>query len=151
MANEKTFPLNYERKFEINTTPGSDSPTWAAVAAGISNISKEGNEVIDQSQYYDGNGVASSEVTGGQPIWSFSGHRVNGDAAQDYIFSLDLTYGDGRKTTFRSTDPDGRVVTGSCTIANISESGGDANAKDEISFEIHLNGKPEVTTASALG
>lgn len=150
MADENTFPLNFERKFEINITPSGETETWAAIAAGISNISKEGNEVIDQTQYYDGGGVGSSEVTGGQPVWSFSGHRVDGDAAQDYIFGLALSYGAARKTSFKASDPDGRVVTGSCTIANISESGGDANAKNEISFEVHANGKPTVTAGATI-
>lgn len=148
MADEKTFPLNYERKFEIDITPNGASETWAPIAAGINNISKEGNEVIDQTQYYDGEGVGSSEVTGGQPVWSFSGHRIDGDAAQDFIFSLDMSYGSARKTKFKATNPDGRVVTGPCTIANINENGGDANAKNEISFEIHANGKPSVTAGA---
>ena len=31
----KTFPLNFQNLFEINTTPGATTKTWARIAAGI--------------------------------------------------------------------------------------------------------------------
>ena len=139
------FILNYENTYEIQVADG----TYKQLAAGITNVSWSGNEVIDQSVYYDGEGMGSTDVTGGQLVATVSGHRKVGDAAQDYIFSLDLSYGEDRKTQLRWTKPDGRVLECSITIANIEDSAGDANAKDEISFEMHVNGRPTVSSQSS--
>lgn len=144
MAEEAKFVLNYENEYFIDTTPNTETETWAPLSAGIMNVSWSGNEVIDQTQYYDGQGLASSEVTGGQLVASVSGHRKVGDKAQDYVFGKMITYGAERKTRFKWNRNDGKTITAPATICNIADSAGDAGAKDEISFEIHLNGKPTI-------
>ncbi|WP_342045917.1 phage tail tube protein [Bacillus sp. OTU530] len=138
--------LQSKHLFEINTTP-SGTATYARVGAGLNNFEPSNNEEVDQTAYLDGDGFASSDVTGAQLILTFSGHRKTGDVAQDFIFSKLLELGDGRKTTFRWTLPNGDKFEGPCTIANIEGPSGDANAKGEISFEIHFNGKPAFTEA----
>lgn len=146
----KTFPLNFQNLFEINTTPGATTATWARIASGISSCTPANNENVDQTAYLDGDGFGSSDVIGMQKTYAFSGHRVVGDTAQDYIFNeLQETLGDNRKTQIRHTDANGKIITGDCTVCNIVEGGGDANAKTEISFEVHINGKPEKTPATA--
>lgn len=145
MAGTAEMKLNYLNKFEIDTTPDGGSPTWATVAAGITSYSVEGNEENDQVAYYDGEGLASSEVTGGQLVLTFEGHRAIGDAAQDYIAGLAITYGAARHTQFKWTQTDASVLTGDCTIVNIQTGGGDANSKGDFSFEIHFNGKPTLS------
>jgi hypothetical protein len=131
--------------FELNTTPGVTPGTYARLGAGLNNFEPSTNEEIDQSTYLDGDGFSTSTVTGAQLIITFSGHRKYGDPAQDFIFENMLELGTGRETDFRWTQPDGTVIEGPCTIANIEGPSGDANAKGEISFEIHFNGKPTVT------
>lgn len=143
---DKEFVLNFKNKYFLDTSGGADgAEVWSPLAAGIQNVSWAGNEVIDQSQYYDGGGLASTEVTGGQWVASVSGHRVIGDAAQDFVFGLMLEYGAKRKTKLKWERPDGKTVTADVTIANIADAAGDANAKDSISFEIHCNGAPTKT------
>lgn len=141
------FILNYENKYEIDVNPSGDAPTFEVLAAGITNVSWNGNEQLMQDVYYDGKGMGSTEVVGGQLVGSVTGHRKVGDPAQDFVMGLDLTYGEGRKTTLKWTKPDGRVLTCAITLANITDAAGDANAKDDISFEMHVNGKPEVQPA----
>jgi hypothetical protein len=144
---EEGFVLQSAHSFEINTTPGA-AATFAVLGAGLNNFEPSNNEEVDQSNYLDGDGFASSDVTGAQLIVSFSGHRKIGDPAQDFVFGKLLSLGSGRKTDFRWTLPDGSKFEGECTIANIEGPSGDANAKGEISFEIHFNGKPVYTPAS---
>lgn len=140
--------LQSAHKFEINTTPGAVA-TYAVLGAGLSSFEPSPNEEVAQDNYLDGNGFASSVVTGGQLIVSFSGHRKIGDPAQDYIYSKLLSLGSGRETDFIWTLPDGSKFAGPCTIANIEGPSGDANAKGELGFEIHFNGLPVFTPASA--
>jgi hypothetical protein len=139
--------LQSQHLFEINTTPGTTPGTYARLGAGLNNFEPSLNEEIAQDVYLDGDGFATSTVTGGQLTISFSGHRKYGDPAQDFIFNNMFELGEGRETDFRWTLPDGTKIEGPCTIANIEGPSGDANAKGEISFEIHFNGKPTVTPA----
>lgn len=147
---EGIFHLNYENKFFINTTPSAE-PTWAPIAAGIKTVEPDGNEQTASDAYYDGGGITSTEVTGGQVIYSFSGERCVGDAAQDYIAALKHSYGNARKTTFKHESVDGKTLTFPCTIVNIKEGLGDANSKGAFSFEIHAAGAPQSTATSHMG
>lgn len=142
------FALNFQDLHEIDITPES-TPTWARLGAGISSADPSNNDSIDQSNYLDGDGYGSSDVIGAQKTIAFSGHRAIGDAAQDYIESIQESLGEGRKSTYRLTDAAGNQVQKECTIANVDFGGGEAGAKQDISFEVHLNGKPVRTPKSA--
>ena len=144
-----SFALNYMDLFEIDITPNAASETWARLGSGLSSADPSNNENIDQTAYLDDDGYGTSTVIGAQKIISFSGHRELGDSAQDYIASIQNTLGSSRNTTFRYTDADGSKMSGPCIIANIDIGGGDAGAKKEISFEVHMNGKPTDTPKSA--
>ncbi len=143
------FSLNFQDLHEIDITPDAASATWARLGEGLTTADPSNNEDIAQDKYLDGDGYGSSEVIGAQRTVSFSGHRVAGDAAQDFIESIQESLGDSRKTTYRLTDAAGNKVEKGCTIGNIDFGGGDAGAKKEISFEIHLNGRPERTPKTA--
>lgn len=143
------FAQNYTNLYEIDITPGAAQRTYVRLGAGISSVEWEGNEEVAQDPYYDGEGFNSSEVTGGQLVGTFEGHRCYGDPAQDYIASLLLAYGEDRKTNFRWTAPNGNVVEGGVTVANIAPQAGDANTKSDFSFEIHMNGLPTFKEGNA--
>ena len=140
--------LNYQQLILLNITPSSTA-TYARIGAGISSVENGNNEELDQTRYLDGAGYAETDVTGAQKILVFSGHRDKDDAAQNYIFGLELELGDERKTDAKYYDKDGNLVSGDVTIANISGPGGDAGAKGAIGFELHFNGKPTKTLKSA--
>lgn len=142
-------PLNFQSLFELDINPGG-TPNWVRLGNGLASAGAKNNEKVDQKAYLDGNGGISSTVTGFQAIFTFSGDRKPGDAAQEYILGKLYSMGDARTTQFRSTGADGVVVTGACTIANIEPPGGDANNVSSFGFEIHMNGKPTLTPA-ALG
>jgi hypothetical protein len=145
----KNFELNFQRLYEIDITPNETTATYARLGAGLTGADPSNNEEMDQTAYLDGDGYKETEVIGAQFTLAFSGHRVVGDSAQDFIAGLEHELGSNRKTTFRVTDKDGNVKSGDCTIANVDFGGGDAGAKVEISFEIHLAGKPAVTPKAA--
>lgn len=149
---DAAFLLQYNHVFEINSTPtaGVGAETYLRIAAGISNVTPSNNEEIDQTAYYDGGGNSESDVIGLQKTITFSGHRKYGDPAQDYIMGLASTLGPDRKTTFKWTFPDGMILEGPVTVANITEPGGEANNKGEIEFEIHFAGAPTVTPAPVI-
>jgi tail tube protein len=136
--------LNTAHRFDINTTPAT-TETLAQLGAGFSSFDVSFNEESDQTKYLDGDGWGSTTVTGGQVTLTFSGHRLYGDAAQDFIFDKMLELGTARETTFKWTLPNGDTLEGAVTIAVIEGMGGDAGAKGEISVEIHFNGKPTFT------
>ncbi|GEM_PF-288892 len=144
--------LNYQNVLEIDTTPSADNPTWARIGAGFKNVASSINEVLYQASYLSDEGYGSSEVTGGQLTFSLTGDRVTNDPAQNYIFSSAVRYnfGNARKTHFRITHAGGEVLTGSCTIAKADVTGGDSNTTETVAVDIHINGKPTITSAPTL-
>jgi hypothetical protein len=136
------FELNFQDLFELDITPDSPTRTWARIGAGIASFVPSSNENVDQTPYLDGDGYGSSDVIGAQLTYTATGHRVAGDAVQDFIFSRQFELGDLRKTNFRAYDSAGNSVTGACTVANVVIGGGDAQGKKDIGFEVHINGKP---------
>ena len=143
--------LNSNTVFSINTAAaGAEEESWAVLGKGFKNIAATLNEVIYQATYLGDDGWASSEVTGGQLTVTLTGDRVYGDAAQDYIFAAErqFGFGDARKTQFKIENAQ-YELTGNCTLANITDAGGDANTVDAITVLIHFNGKPTVTDKSS--
>ena len=139
------FAQNYMNVWAIDITPSATNPTWARLGAGIATIDWNPNEQVDEDAYYDCEGSVDPEVTGVRPVFSVSGDRKIGDPAQDYVAGLEFLTGASRKTRFRRVGPDGTVVTGPCTIANIVAGGGDADEKQTFSFDIRVKGIPTVT------
>lgn len=133
--------INSAHLFEIDTTPCAAS-TFIRVANGLIDFTVTNNEVIDQPQYLDGEGFAETDVTGKQVIIAFSGDRVYGEPAQEFVVSLVDVLGEGRKTNFKWTKPDGTVKQGVITVANIVDTGGASENKGTFSFEVHYNAKP---------
>jgi hypothetical protein len=145
------FPLNYKNIYEIDTTPDATDPTWARIAAGISSVDPSFDDDTDDTAYYDGEGFGSNDVTGIKASLTFSGNRLYGDPAQDFIASIAFEVGQKRKTRFRWTQPDGKQVTGNVTVSGIKTTGGDANAKSDFEFKVTFNGKPTVTDTTQGG
>lgn len=139
------FLTQSQHLFEIDTTPGGASPTFSRMGKGFTSAEPSPNEETDQTAYMDGEGWLTTAVLGGQLTLAFSGHRYYGDAAQDFIYDNQFAFGGARETTFRWTLPDGTVIEGPCTLAEITGASGEANAKGEISVSVHFNGKPTVT------
>ncbi|PEB19729.1 capsid protein [Bacillus toyonensis] len=141
------FLLNHGYKFEINTTPGTETPTWVRIAAGITSVDPDNNEESDENYYYDGGGAAERDITGFMMSYGFEGHRKYGDPAQDYIFSKMHKVGPDRKTEFRVTEPNGDKWEGPSTMSELKAPGGDANSKGEIEFTLSFDGVPEFVKA----
>lgn len=136
--------LNFQALFELDINP-SGTANYVRLGDGLVSATPENNEKVDQKGYLDDNGGQSSEVIGFQHIVKFSGDRIAGDAAQDFIFGKAFDVGSSRHTNFRSTGPDGTVISGDCTIVITTMPGGDANSSQACGFDLHLNGKPTKT------
>ena len=143
----KCYLLNSGNIFEIDVTPEATA-TYEMLKSGIMSVDISNNDEVSQDFYLDGEGYAQTSVTGGQVTLSFSGDRDYTDLAQNYIYNNSLSLGCDRVTNFRWTNPNGDTLEGSVTIANIEYPSGDVNAKGEIGFEIHFNGKPTFTPAT---
>jgi len=139
--------INYQYGFFIDTSPVSGGPIWAEIGAGINDYKKSLNEVTQSYQYLANNGWGTTEVLGGQLITTFTGNRIRGDAAQDYIYGVGVQYGFGssRKTNYKLVAPDGSTVTGGCTLVKVDDTGGKSVEATAISFEVHLDGLPTFT------
>ncbi|EUJ47652.1 phage tail tube protein [Listeria fleischmannii] len=140
------FDMGFKNKFEIDTSGGLDpksvtDATFARLAAGVSSVTPAKGETTDNTVYYDtedGNG--NMDVTGMAVTLAFSGHRLYGDPAQDFVASKFTEIGDSVKTLCRWTETDGTVFVSQCTITALVPFGGNANAKQTFSFTLNMNG-----------
>lgn len=137
---------------EIDITPQGITRTFVPCCAGMENLAEALNETVQQYFFYCQKGFASNFVTGMAPAYTVTGRRIIGDAAQDWIFSNSRKFGlmAERNTTFRLSRPgaDGTVERITCpvTLGNLTDVGGATTDGAPISYEIRLNGKPQMET-----
>ena len=130
-------------RLDINTVPQTDSPIWAPVLAGVTDIGISTNDNLEKTSFMDGAGWGSTEVVGAQLTASVSANRIEGDTAQDFILGAAFKLGCERKTHAKITAPNGDIRQGQVTIANITLPSGSAGKAATFSFDIHWNGEPE--------
>ena len=135
----------------VGTSVSSNTWTYAPLCAGIESISPSVNEQNQQAFYMCGNGGANNEVTGIAPEYAVSGHRVHGDAAQDYIVGLRYLLGQDRKSSLKVEIYDHttlvETIVADCTVTDIVDFGGNATDLVPFSCTLRVNGIPTVTPA----
>ena len=144
----------YNLEASIGTSKSEETWTYAKLEAGLDNVSEALNEVVQQYFFLNDKGFARNHVTGMAPAFTMTGRRVQGDAAQDYIFSKKYKLDTERSSSFqlKATDNSGAspkvtTYTVDCTICNIQEFSGASTDDSAISFELRFNGAPTSATA----
>ena len=144
----------YNLEASIGTSKSSETWTYAKLEKGLDNVSEALNEVVQQYFFLNDKGFARNHVTGMAPAFTMTGRRVQGDAAQDYIFSKKYKLDTDRASSFqlKVTDNSGAspkvtTYTVDCTICNIQEFSGATTDDSAISFELRSNGAPVAATA----
>ena len=144
----------YNLEASIGTSKSAETWTYAKLENGLDNVSEALNEVVQQYFFLNDKGFARNHVTGMAPTFTFTGRRVQGDAAQDYIFSKKYKLDAERSSSFqlKITDNSGAspkvtTYTVDCTICNIQEYSGASTDDSAISFELRFNGAPTSATA----
>jgi hypothetical protein len=149
--------MNYLTIYNVSASIGTSfSTTWtyAQLGAGIENMAEALNEIVQQYHFINDGGWARNHVTGAAPAWTFSGRRVHGDEAQDYIFSKKYKFDTERETSLKVEWDDKssgtavhHTVTVDATICNPVEFSGNSTDDSAISFEIRFDGAPTEATA----
>ena len=144
----------WEVKLFIGTSATSATPpvwTYSPLCAGITNIDPSVNEQNQQAWYMCGLGGANNEVTGIAPEYAVSGHRIYGDAAQDYIAGLRYKLGQDRKSSLKvelyNHGTLVETIVADCTITDIVDFGGQATDLIPFSCTLRVNGIPTATAA----
>lgn len=147
--------MDYLTIYNVTASIGTAfSTTWtySQLGAGIDNISEAMNEIVQQYHFINDSGWARNHVTGASPSWTFTGRRVHGDTAQDYIFSKKYSFGANRETSLKIEWTDSssgtavkHTVTVDAVIANIAEFSGASTDDSAISFELRFEGAPTET------
>lgn len=135
------FAPNYAHIVELNITPDKPEKTWAWAQRGILECAPESDETTSEDAYYHLLGQIATSVDAVKVAIAMSGHRMYGDPVQDFVQSRALGVGKDRETQYRWTMPDGTVLTGDCTLAELVPGSGmgEANSKGEFAYKICLN------------
>ena len=143
----------YNLEASIGTSKSAETWTYAKLENGLDNVSEALNEVVQQYFFLNDKRFARNHVTGMAPSFTFTGRRVQGDAAQDYIFGNKYKLDTNRNSSFqlKVTDNSGaspKVTTYTVdgTICNIQEFAGASTDDSAISFELRFNGAPTAAT-----
>lgn len=152
------FLTNYKLIAEIGISNVGGTWTYAPLANGIDNIAEALNEIVNEYQFLSDQGFGQDHVTGMHPKWTFSGRRILGDKAQDYIAGTKYQLDTGRESSFRisyvdnsSGAPVTPLITVPCTLTNIQDLGGGASTDDSIfSVDISFKGKPTLNNVLPL-
>lgn len=143
----------YGVELEIDTTPFASARTWVPVCDGFNNLTEALNEQVQEYFFLCGKGFGSDEVTGIHPVYSLTGVRKIGDAAQDFIFGARMNLMEGRKTNLRLSiaNADGTVqrYTSKVTMKNVSSFGGATTDGAAVSVDFSFNGRPVTETVAA--
>ena len=142
---------NIEASIGTSQKPSGGEWTYAPLGPGLDNVSEALNEVVQQYFFLNDGGFARNHVTGMAPTFTFTGRRVMGDAAQEYIFGNKYKLDTNRASSFKlvivnnsGEAPATKTLTVDCTICNIQEWSGATTDDSAISFEIRFDGAPEV-------
>lgn len=146
--------VNYGVSAEIDTTPHGASRTWAELGAGFNDVAEALNEVVQDFNFLADKGFGASFVTGAHPKYTFSGVRIVGDTAQDFIFGNVTKFGlmAARETTFRISvaNASGTVdrITVPVSLCNIQGLGGASTDGAAVSVEVSFRGRPVLETVA---
>lgn len=151
MANNSagSFLVMYGVEVQINIDP-SGTASYKTIGDGITNLSEALNEVKQQMYYLINAGFGQTEITAMHPAITFTGHRLEGDDAQDFIFGQKFKLGSKRKTDIKvkvfnpedSTDVYEQYTVG-VTMTDLQEYSGATENGSDISFTLEFNGAPE--------
>ena len=138
----------------INTTPGSETPTWAKMGKGITSQSVSYNPNVTTEQYIDEDNAYSSvdsyapSLDGtqtcykGEPVFTYiDGLRQNravGAALETEVLFVYLY--DGEENAFKAEK-------NACVI-QLGEFGGEGGGNVQLTYTIGLNGNPVKGTAT---
>ncbi len=128
-------------------TSATETPSFAPLNDGFDNFAEALNEVVQNYSFLKDKGFGSSEVTGMAPTVTLTGRRVQGDAAQDFIFSKKYKTGDERKVPLKIEWTEGaatKTLTVPITLTKLVEWGGATTDNSAISVEMAFNGAPTV-------
>ena len=138
----------YGIEASIITSGASEAEVYSELADGIDNIAEALNEVVQQFFFLKDKGFATNHVTGMAPAYTFTGRRVMGDTAQDFIFGKKYSLDTDRQSKLKIAYTEGsteKTISCNCTICNIQEFSGASTDDSAISFELRFDGKPTIS------
>jgi hypothetical protein len=138
----------YGIEASILTSGSSEAEMYSELADGIDNIAEALNEVVQQFFFLKDKGFATNHVTGMAPAYTFTGRRVMGDTAQDFIFGKKYSLDTDRQSKLKIAYTEGsteKTISCNCTICNIQEFSGASTDDSAISFELRFDGKPTIS------
>lgn len=143
---------NIQASIGTSQQPSGGTWTYSPLGAGLDNVTEALNEVVQQYFFLNDGGFARNHVTGMAPTFTFTGRRVMGDPAQEYIFGNKYKLDTARSSSFQliivnnsGEAPTTKTLTCPCTICNIQEWSGATTDDSAISFEVRFDGEPEVS------
>lgn len=138
----------YRCEVSVETSSGTYS-----TLNGIENVSESVGRIINTYHFLADGGMARSHATGAAPSFTFTGRRIPGDTAQDFIFGKKYSFAEDAEfglkivvTTDPSTTPaTTTTITADVTLADCQEYSGATTDDSAISITLNINGTPTIS------
>ena len=130
----------WANKLEIDTTGSGGYNT----IANLESLELSIDGTVQDWYSMDGEGFANNLKTAIKVTLNGTAKVTDGDTGNDYIRGMMFAVCDDAASSFRLTLADETVVTADCTV-NVTGGLGAAEDVDQIEFELHMNGKPNIT------
>lgn len=142
------FPV-HKNIFKVGVKGLESTEDDMLTPAGLENFSPSFDNTIQDWYSMENEGWRSSLLTGKGWAIGFSGKRIVGDTANDYIAGKMLAIGQDACTKFSWELPDGLKIEQNVVISVTNNGDGDTINVGKLEFELRSDGKPTVTEPSA--
>lgn len=141
------FPV-HNNEFKIGIKGMTSEPeTDFKMPAGLENFSPSFDNGVEEWYPMEGEGWVERLLTAKAWAISFTGKRVIGDEANDYIAEQLFAMGAGAYVPFEWVMPNGTTIKQKMVCSVTNNGGGDSTNVGALEFELQSSGKPEVTPA----
>lgn len=137
--------LGFQNNYTLLHFIEDDQGRLLYLGQGISEIAPDNEDETDDTGYYNSGGAKPEDIIGTKIGSTVTGHRYYGDAAQDYVASLETKIGAARVSRIVRIMPDGSKIDGPVTIKDIVPTGGEALAKGTFEFAYVYREMPSFT------
>ena len=137
----------------INTTPGTETATWARMGKGITSQKISYNPNVTTEQYVDEDNATSS-VDSYAPSLDGTQTCFKGEPVFEYIDGLrqKRAVGPALETevlfVYMYTNEGGYAAEKNKCVIQLGEYGGDGGGNVQMTYTVGLNGDPEIGTAT---
>lgn len=141
------FPV-HNNEFKIGIKGPNSEEADFLMPKGLENFAPSFDNGIEEWYPMEDEGWVDRLLTSKAWAIAFTGKRVIGDPANDYIANMLFSIGQDANVPFKWIMPSGTTIEQEMVVSVTNNGGGDSTNVGALEFELQSTGKPKVTPAA---